>query len=466
MRPYSYDRRHRTAGGIDVQDDVAALLPAYQASLGSLSSKDVAHAAYVFAYSAQDTFDSRVKNFATALAEEYAHRFADWLGYVFMSRANRTWQSKGVVDLQEALGVWVENIPEMLSGSRKTLLSAFLPQTADKFLNLDRVDAIGNKILRVVQQEYAKSGVRQASLEEMPISYNPKTKQYEIPKSQLTFENRNVLRDLGFTWDGRMWSTDTLDSRVVEMLPQAVGLQRGAVRPATAKKDPKSWFFEEWLPPNIDRFTKIFSEYGKTEGVPYEFKFVVQGTDVDCTLHRNIKNLNDAIEDLRSRYRGRSERKGWIDALNLYYKLKSAQGKGSMHAVDMANNLEHTHGAMMEHFPPGVRSWYPKFLDFKYTADVWQLVRAIRNEDLRTLASELLPGPDRARRLRVPDADHRTAKGLALEVSSQPGRARKKKMLAEVKESHPDLYPRILELLEERGLRLTEDAKNPMLASP
>lgn len=455
MRRYSYDRRQ--AGGLDPQDDLAAVLPGLAGSVGSLSSKDIAHASYVFAYSANDTYDRRVKDFAAALATEYAHRFAEWLGFVFLNRANMTRQSKDMKALQDALGEWVENIPEMLAGSNKTSLTKFVPPTAGRFLNMDRIESLGEKILKSVRAEYARDGIlRQASgTTELPISYNPKTKRYEIPKSSMTFANRHLLRDLGFDWDQTVWYTDALDSRVIEALPQAGKLQRGVIQPELPKADPKTWFFEQWLPKNIDRFTKVFTEYGKAEGVPYEFKFVVQGTDVTVTLQRNIRSVDDAVRELESRYGGAGDREGWIQAVNAWRELSRASGQSSMHSVDMANNLEHTHGAMMEHFPPGVRSWYPKFLDFKYTADVWQLVRAIRNEDLRTLASELLPGQDRARRLRVPQQDHRTPKGLALEISSQPGKAQKRKLLKQVQDEQPTLYPKVVALLEERGLHLT-----------
>jgi len=131
-----------------------------------------------------------------------------------------------------------------------------------------------------------------------------------------------------------------------------------------------------------------------------------------------------------------------------------AKGPSAIHAGDMANNLEHTHGAMMEHFPPGVRNWYPRFLDFKYTAHILQMINQIRSQDLRTIARELLPVQDRMHRVVAPQVDHRTPKGLALEISSQPGKARKKKMLKDVKVKHPDIYDAVVENLHEKGLHL------------
>ena len=58
------------------------------------------------------------------------------------------------------------------------------------------------------------------------------------------------------------------------------------------------------------------------------------------------------------------------------------------------------------------------------------------------------------RRLAPVPRDHRTPKGLALEISAQPGKAQKRKMLQRVKEQHPKMYDAVLENLAEKGLKL------------
>lgn len=55
----------------------------------------------------------------------------------------------------------------------------------------------------------------------------------------------------------------------------------------------------------------------------------------------------------------------------------------------------------------------------------------------------------------APPRDHRTPKGLALEISSQPGKARKRKLLKQVQTNYPDLYVEVVEMLKERGLDLS-----------
>lgn len=452
--PYSYDRR-KQAGGIDVMEDVTALLPALAGDLGSYKSKDIAHAAYVWEYIAANNVDRRTKAFADKLATEYARRFADWLGYVFLNRANMTRRSKAMKGLQEALGEWVEAIPEMLATKTPKPLSGSIPGEARKFVDINLVDKIGDKILRVVYADWA--GTKRASMDELPITYNRQRRVYEIPKSKMTFPHRRLLRDLGFEFDGQVWYTDELDSRVLRALPQAAELQRGGAPSAPPSGDPREWFFGDWLPKNIERFSRIFNDFGRAAGVPYEFKFVVHGDDVTVSFERNVKTVADAVKELEERYGGSGDREGWLQAVASYHELSSASGSKAIHAVDKANNLEHTHGAMMEHFPPGVRNWYPAFLDFKYTANVTHMAMAIRDEDLRTVTMELLPAQERMKRLAPEHLEHRTPKGLALEISSQPGKRNKIKMLEDTKTQYPDLYDQVVEKLEEKGLYLDPD---------
>jgi len=451
----------RTAGGIDPQEDATKVVPGLSGMVGSYSSWDVAHSAYVFEYITGTTTgsDSRAaKKMAMKLAEEYAERFAGWLGHVFLNRANMTRRSKAMKELTEGLGTWTEAIPKMLEGHAAKDIGSYMTPGVEKFLKMDKMDQIGKKILFSVQKDWkvgqSSSGYRNASLNQLPITFNAKKRVYEIPKSNMTFPHRRNLRDLGFDFDGKVWYTDNLDSDIIRALPQVAQLTGGAPE---AKADPLNtmeWFFDEWLPSNISRFAKVFNTYGKSEGVPYEFKFSLHGDEVTVDFRRNIKTTAEAITEMTSRYGNQKDRGGWMLAIRAYKKLQRASGMSAMHEVDMANNLEHTHGAMMEHFPPGIRKWYPRFLDFKYTADIWQMVRAIKNSDLRLVAQGLLGPGDQMRRLSPKPRDHRTPKGLALEISSQPGKSQKRKMLQKVKDQHPDLYDKVLENLAEKGLKL------------
>ncbi len=450
---YSYDR-NKQAGGIDVSEDVRPLLSGLSGALGTFDSRDIAHGSYLFWLLAEEDGDPRVKSFANALATEYAKRFAEWLGYVFLNRANLTQKSKAMKALQEAIGTWVETIPSMLEGKAEKRLSSYIPKDSERFLDLKKIDAIASKILRVVYQDWTKGSKTARGLEELPIKYNPKYEWYEIPKSKMTYVHRRKLHDLGFEYGGIVWHTDTLDPKALRALPQAAKIQRQAPK-KTKLKDPKEWFFQEWLPGNIDRFTKVFTDYGRAAGVPYEFLFSVNGEEVTVDFRRNIQTIPQAVAELEARYGGTSDRDGWMEAVGSYKDLLSSSGRAALQAVDRANDLEHSHGAMMEHFPPGVRKWYPQFLDFKYSAHPWQLVKKIRDEDLRTIATELMPLKYRMERLVTPKTDHRTVRGLVMEISSEPGKAAKRKRLRAVKERYPDMYVEVVEGLEEKGLHLT-----------
>ncbi len=444
------------AGGIDTMEDVEMLLPVMEASTHTFPSKDIAYAAYVMDYIAGTDRRSNIRSFAGALATEYARRFAEWLGYVFLDRANLTNKSKVMKDLENGLGNWVEAIPVMLEGSVKMPSEFFSPE-AQRFVDMSKVDALGQKIYRVVRGEWMKSSKTAAGLEDLPISYNPARRQYEIPKSSLTYKYRNQLRDLGFDFDGRVWITKTLDTRALKMLPQAEEAGPGPApapvpEPAVEPANPVDWFFDLWLPKNIDRFTKAFNSYGREQKVPYTFKFQVTGNDVTVLFQRNIDTIGEAVAELEARYGTKEDRDGWMTAIWCYRELSTVSGQAAIHVVDKANNLEHSHGSMMEHFPPGVRSWYPRFLDFKYTASPWQMIKNINDEDLRVMCSELMPLSQRQERLVPKQTDERTPKGLALEISSEPGKANKRKKLFELLKQYPYYANSVLDHLNDRGV--------------
>jgi hypothetical protein len=301
------------------------------------------------------------------------------------------------------------------------------------------------------------SSRRAYGLRDLDVTYNKRTKKYEIAGNRTTWQNKRKLFDLGFRWDRsrKVWITDELDSDVTKAIPGAKDVRRPAppLKPTPTVDTPgidiHDWFFDSWLPSNIDRFTKVFNGYGRAEDVPYEFKFTLQGREVVVDFRRNIKSMAEAMAELRSRYGGKGDREGWIEAIDTYEMLKGSMGgKSAMQAIDKANNLEHTHGAMMEHFPPGVKRWYPAFLDFKYTAHPRAMIQKIKSQDLRTICKGLLPLSDQKERLVTPHTEHRTPKGLALEISSQRGKAKKRELIEQIKDRHPDLWPQVVEHLQ------------------
>lgn len=457
---YSYDRRWtpriRQAGGIDVQEDIYKLLPAMAASASSFDSKDLAYATYVFDGLKETDPNPAVKKFAEALAVEYAHRFAKWLGYVFMNRANRKTSGKLMNQLKDGLAEWVEAIPEIIrTKSKKPLTSYVSKKAVETYLNPDKINRIGAKILSVVYKDWIRAQSRTASgLDELPITYNRGRSRYEIPVTELSFDYRDRIKDLGFDWDrgAGVWHMETLDTDAIRALPQVTKLRHRPMPSKGPPVDPSEWFFDEWLPRNIDRFTKVFNDYGRTEGVPYEFRFTVTGDDVEVKFQRNITDVGKAVAEIEARYGDKEFRAGWIEAVEAWKALQRVSGSNAMGTIDMANDLEHSHGSMLEHFPPGVKKWYPKFLDFKFSAHPWQMIRAIRDEDLRTIATELMPLHFRKERLVTPQTDYRTARGLATEIAAENGKTNKIKRLRQVKHNYPEMYDEVVAALEEKGL--------------
>jgi len=464
----------RQAGGFHFEsiEDAYKALPSFGRMLDQYDARDVALMTYVFDFIQASDRDPRVKTFYSALAENYAQRFAGWLGHVFLNRANRTHKSKMMKDLEEGLGTWVESIPAILEKKAKPEVSHYVPP-ASRFLNFDIIDAIGRKIVKVVYQEWGaavagKMASKQAGLDQLPISYDKGWGKYVIQGDQMTYQYKQELKDLGFSWNPsrKVWFTDALNSDILKALPEAGKLQRGSPPPTIADVavDTSEWFFESWLPKNLNRFAKVFNDYGRSVGVPYQFKFFIQGRDVTVDFRRDIKTISEAIAELEARYGKQDDREGWMQAIASYWQLQKAHGPSAMHAIDIANNLEHTHGAMMEHFPDGVRSWYPKFLDFKYTAHPLVMIKQMHSGDFRDLANELYPLSRRNpnERLSPPDVAHRTPKGLALEISSQTGSSQKRKKMEEVKEMYPKLWPQVAELL---GTMPMPKGKKPLVGS-
>jgi len=469
MRAYSYDRRLKQAGGVDLLpgEDPKALLAGFP--LQGLDSKDIALGAYLYdVFANQFSNFPSVKAFRDELAVEYARRFAGWLGYAFENRANRTTKTPPMKDLEDAIEEWVEDIPNMLTGQDKPLSKSLSAATA-KYLNLSKIDKIGDRILREVHTEWKKDGegVRNASadLRDMDISFDPARKLYVIPKvSEPGLEAK--LRDLGFKFEGDSWTTRILEPLALKMFP-SIKLMPSAPKPKPSRgivpegkphTEAHNWFFYRWLPSNLHRFSKIFTDFGRVEGVEFVFKFTLQGDDVSVNFEKDVGGQDIASEVVRDRYKKDKSRAPWIEALDIREDLKRAGGSNAMKVVDRANDLQHSHGSMIEHFPPDVRQWYPPFLDFKYSASVMQMLKAIKDSDLREISMEIWQSTDigQGSRYRPTEVtDHRTVRGLAMEIASQVSKQRKKQRLKQIQQTYPDMYPDVVKHLQGMGMKLT-----------
>jgi hypothetical protein len=74
-----------------------------------------------------------------------------------------------------------------------------------------------------------------------------------------------------------------------------------------------------------------------------------------------------------------------LEVLDRYIDLtKTTTPDKVISLIDRMNNLQHSNGLFMEHFPKDVQGWYGRFLDRKYSVrDVYTLAGFIRDSDLR-----------------------------------------------------------------------------------
>lgn len=462
----------RQAGGLELGRDPAAQLSKLTGLLNKLSDKDIAYGTYVFEYIAGMTGDPRIKKFAAKLGEVYARRFAEWLGYAFSQRVERgRGLDSGYEELARNLGDWLKYLPEIITGNFPWGFPIEPVMGSPDRLDLDALLNVMNRIRHMVKRDYERAFAgwlgamygKEASLKDIPVEYDTALG-YTIPYSPEVYGKYDKeLRDLGFKWQNyrRLWYTDALTPKILSKLPQLKRYTSGPPAQNLPEEEGVKlleWYMEEWLPRNVNRITRTLNTYSAISDTALDIRFTVNIDDgIRVTITKApSKNLNvdEAAAMLREEYEDEPGREPWVEAIDTYKKLKRVRGMAAIKLVDFANNLEHSNGSMIEHLPPGVRSWYPRFLDFKYTADILQMVGRIKNGDLRKLAEALLPVHDRTRRLRAPQRDHRTFKGLILEIMAQPGRWGKQEKYDDIKKQYPDLSEDLFQELRRRGIRV------------
>lgn len=455
----------REAGGLDLGSDPAAMLSKMIGQIKTYSEKDIAYATYIFEYAGGMTGDPRVKKFAGQLAEVYARNFAGWLAYAFVERADR-WGGIGLGDelgtLASEIRNWLLFLPESIVDNK--LAEFEIPHALRFAVDFHVLERIFQRIQRMVSDDFRRQS-KTASLKDLPISYD-EALGYVIPFSPQASGYDKALRELGFHWQRyhKLWYTEALTPDILSQLPQLGKFKQGPPLKPIAPKEINSlveWYAGEWLPTNLDRIRSIFNTYSRsTDKIALNFVFSLT-TKGDVTVEimapgrmDSAKKIDKAVHEVLERYEDEPGREPWIQAVKIYEKLKSVKGIAAIRLIDLANNLEHSNGSMIEHMPPGIRSWYPAFLDFKHTADILQMVKRIKSQSLRELAEALLPVSDQTRRLIPPARDSRTVKGLVLEIMAQQGRSGKQRMFEETQKQHPELADEIFKELRSRGIRV------------
>jgi hypothetical protein len=154
----------------------------------------------------------------------------------------------------------------------------------------------------------------------------------------------------------------------------------------------REWYFDQWLPKNINRFTKVFSDFARNLQSSYQIIFKVSGGNVKVDFKRNINTAWQAVEELQYRYTNRQGRGPWLEVLDWFAKLVATTNPNQLITIiDRINGLQHSNGLFMDHFPPQIKKWYFGFLNAKFAASSTQsLIKHIKDSDLRSYLNFLI----------------------------------------------------------------------------
>lgn len=370
--------------------DLDLATPAEVASIGQIlgtenfSAHDSAYASYCL-----NAIDRQWKAVAEKLKNNclstYRSNLLSWFRYALVNRANMV----HFAGLNKALSAFVRDIPEAILGSGQPQIPKFKASWA--FLNADRLEQAGRKVVKVVKQDAIEAGLwktEEAVGESKPPLYYDSAKRFwYVPYSNWTYENRRLLSQMGFRLGRRIWYVEEVTPRIkttFDIGGHGQGTQRVPTEPPTLQ-ELDEWYYKTWLPKNINRFQNLFENYIREAGSRITMSFSVsRNGKVNVTLTRGVKKTSDAIEELRLRYLGRQGRGPWLEVMDRFLELQRTRGDNALHVIDRMNNLEHSNGMFMERFPANVQSWYLKFLNAKFSAPrVSDLAKYIKDPDLR-----------------------------------------------------------------------------------
>ena len=321
----------------------------------------------------------------------YRRRLVEWFEFALRKRARAGGGGSAIKKINDGLAAFVDAIPDALVSDRPLNVSDFVP--VNEYLVPERLNQVGRSVLRAVRTEAQRDGVLGGAAAPMvsrnppigfPLEWDEKSGVWYIPTSTRTFYVKDRLRDMGFRWNAgeKTWDVRTLTPDIRR--------EFGMVE--VAPSSPVSRWFEAWLPVNIDRFTRTFTEYARSKHTSYSLKFRVVDGRVDVSFVRDVDSISKTVEELRYRYTNKHGREPWLEVMDRFIDLVDAKSPDQVHRlIDRINNLQHSNGLFMDHFPAEVRAWYKGFLNAKYhtpTAD--ELAKQIPDRDLRGLLVEVV----------------------------------------------------------------------------
>ena len=295
--------------------------------VGSMDAESIAFGAYVCESVPADSQNAVRKLFGN-LTLAYRALLIEWFEFALLKRANLGGGGPGIRVLQKGMEAFVEAIPEAVATGKLLQLTQFVPE--NEYLMANAMNPVAAKILRVVHQAALEAGV---------LSGGRKARQPGL----------------------------------------------------SVEQDVREWFFGEWLPKNIDRFTRVFTDYARNKQSSYSVTFTLKGGKVAVKFGRRITTAWEAVEELRHRYLHKHGREPWLEVLDRFVDLAAERSpRKLLSIIDRINNLQHSNGLFMDHFPSSVKSWYGGFLNAKYhSPHADELAKFIPDADLRDFLIEV-----------------------------------------------------------------------------
>ena len=354
--------------------DLGSLMAGF---VSSMDPESVAYGAY--AASPIDATSMKVmQRLDTALLKKYRANLIEWMEHALMARARAGGGGKTIKSIEKGLATLVERMPNALMVGAPPSADKYVPENG--YLDPKRMQPVVNRIFNVIDTAAREAGV--GGPKPFPLNLEWDGSRWVV-EGRSAYNYRNDLKPLGFRWDPqeKVWYLKASKTG----LPVAIANRFENTALPYAGMSLDDWYFGVWLPGNIDRFTKVFSEYARNKQSSYGLIFSVAGKTVKVKFKRIINNARDAVEELRYRYINRQGREPWLEVMDRFIDLVNTNSPNRIRTlIDRINNLQHSNGLFMEHFPGNVRSWYDGFLNAKYNAPTGaHLARYIPDKDLR-----------------------------------------------------------------------------------
>ena len=354
--------------------DLGSMLAAF------VSSMDPASVAYgAYAASAIDGISAQaMQRLDVALLKQYRANLIEWMEHALMARAKAGGGGKAIKEIEKGLATLVEKMPQALMSGNPPSADKYVPENG--YLDTGLMQPVIDKIFHVISQDAQQAGV--GGSQPFPLDLTWDGSRWVV-EGRAAYNYRNDLKALRFRWDPdeKVWYFNATKNA----LPQNIASRFENTAPPYAGMSIADWYFGVWLPANINRFTDVFSNFARNKQSSYGLIFSVAGKTVKVKFKRIINNARDAVEELRYRYTGKQGRKPWLEVMDRFIDLVGTTNPNKIRTLlDRINNLQHSNGLFMEHFPADVRSWYDGFLNAKYSAPTGaHLSRYIKDKDLK-----------------------------------------------------------------------------------